>query len=152
MTLANTLLRKLADWRPDTPKSTLTVEAGWTAELSAEQNDALACKVWELTLRKNAPVDDLETWANQMSQRASALVGPLKLLELDGASGTAQLRSESPATRDDAVFYYELLLQKSGTALVRRFRASSDRLQKREQVGFVQAHESLARFVEDVTA
>ena len=49
------LLRKLAEWRFDNGRQTLTVahpETGWTAAVIADCADRVGCRVWELNLTR----------------------------------------------------------------------------------------------------
>jgi hypothetical protein len=154
MTLEKTLLQKLAEWRPDTSAAPLTVSGpdGWTVSLSAERNEEIAARVQEITLRRPEPVQDLRGWADRLCARATGLLEPLALLEIDAGQQTAQLRSQGPSERDGSVFYYEVLLAGKGEATVRRYQAKAGGGKKREQVGFALTHEALARFVGDLAA
>jgi hypothetical protein len=148
MTLDELLLEKLNGWRPNDSRSGLTADPGPgspSVALIADQNDALACRVWELDLNRKAPVEDVSAWARRVADRATGLLEPLRLVEVDGGRNVAQLRSEEPAKRGESVQYYEVLLNGTGEAAVRRFQASREAGAKREQVGFVLTHEALAR-------
>src|ERR1700722_18921194 len=81
MTLENNLLEKLNDWRPDSARSTLTVAggAGQHVVLTADRNDDLATRVWDLTLNRGA-VPDLKGWAEKFCDRTTGLLEPLKLI------------------------------------------------------------------------
>ena len=51
MTLENTLLENLAEWRPPAGRRTLTVPdeaAAWSVSVTADRSDVLGCLVWEL--------------------------------------------------------------------------------------------------------
>jgi hypothetical protein len=151
MTLEEMLLQKLADWRPDKGRQTLTVpaEGGWRASLTADTCDSVGCRVWELTLDRDTPVADLRAWADRLSSRASGLLEPLRLLELDPAQDTALLRSQAPAKRGETLFYYEVTLKSKGAAHVCRYQASRDG-SPREQVAFALTHEALAKLAQDL--
>jgi hypothetical protein len=152
MTLENRLLEKLSEWRPESARSTLTVTggAGQTVVLTADRNDDIATRLWEMTLTRGQPVADLKGWAERISERVTGLLEPLKLVEVDSERGVAQLRSESPANRDETLGYYEVLLHSRGEANVRRYQAAANGSKRREQVGFALTHEVLAKLVNDL--
>jgi hypothetical protein len=153
MTLDETLLQKLAEWRPDSDRPTLTLadaDSGWRIELTSEKNDDIGCRVSELSLSGPAPVTNLRAWAVRTVDRATGLLEPLVLHELDTAGGVALLRSRSPAQRGDTLSYYELALKAAGSANLRRYQARPGA--RREQVPFALTHEALAKVVGDLTA
>jgi hypothetical protein len=149
------LLRNLAEWRPDSGRQTLTLTdaaTGWTAAVTAEANDVVGCRAWELSLSRPAPVADLRGWAERSAARVSGLMEPLRLVEIDPEKGPAQLRSETPAKRGEKVLYYEVLLQSQGRASVRRYQATRNGNEKREQIAFALTHEALAKLLGDLAA
>ncbi len=151
MTLENLLLQKLTDWRPDSARSTLAVDARGQPSLLlvGDRNDGLACRLWEVALNTHAPAE-VKAWAERVCSRVTGLLEPLRLVEVDGEQKTAQLRSEGPAERDGELFYYEVLLHGDGRAFLRRYRAVRDGSKRREQVGFVLTHEVLAKLAGDL--
>ena len=155
MTLDETLLQSLAEWHPDgarTPLALTGADGKARLTLTADQNDQLACRVWELSLtRQDAPAD-LKAWAERLSDRVTGLLEPLRLVEVDAEHKIAQLRSEGPSHRGDALCYYELLLTGTGGTTVRRYRAPRDGSKRREQVAFALTHESLGKLVADLLA
>jgi hypothetical protein len=155
MTLDELLLQKLAEWRPDKGRHTLdlTDEAsGWKAELAADCSDQVGCRVWELSLRRDKPRDNLRNWAERVAARTTGLLEPLKLVELDTARDTAMLRSQAPARRGESLHYYEVLLHGRGEAHVRRYQATRDGTRRREQIPFALTHEAIGKLVHDLTA
>ncbi len=155
MTLENKLLERLAEWRPDSERSTLTVTTGEgqpAVAVTADHNDVLASRVWELALTRGKPVEDVKRWADNTCARVTGLLEPLRLIESDAAHKTAQLRSDAPAKKGEAVFYYEVLLRARGEANVRRFQAARAGGKRREQVPFALTHEVLAKLVDDLLA
>ena len=90
MTLAETLPQKLAEWRPDKSAAPLTVSGpdGWTVGLSAERNEEIAARVQEITLRRPEPMQNLRGWAERLCARATGLLEPLALLEIDAGQQT----------------------------------------------------------------
>jgi hypothetical protein len=156
MTLTESLLPKLSEWRPaGDGRHSLAVaipEAGWTANLTADRADSLSCLVWELTLSRTGDAPEgftLKGWAEGVAKRATGLLEPLRVLEVDEVRGEALLRSDSPAKKGGLLAYYEVKLFGTGRAIVRRFtgnRATSGR----EQVAFALTHEVLAKLAGDV--
>lgn len=152
MTLENKLLERLADWRPD-GRAALSVsdaERGWSAEIVADVNDQVGCKVWEVVLSRATPVE-LRAWARHAEQQGAGLLEQLRLLEIDPDRQVALLRSRGPSRRGEDLFYYELTLAGSGEGQLRRFRGRRDG-SKRQQIAFALTHEALARLLHDLTA
>jgi hypothetical protein len=156
MTLDETLLQRLAEWRPTgEERSVLTIPdqgTGWTATLTADRCDDLGCRLWEVQLRRTreaGPGVTLLSWANRVAEEVTGLLEPLRVVEIDTQRNEAQLRSDEPTQRRDKLFYYEVLLRGTREAVLRRYNmaASSSR---REQVTFTLTHEVLAGFITDV--
>jgi hypothetical protein len=157
MTLDETLQPKLAEWRPAAGRQTLTVPdggSGWAVSLTADRHDELGCLVWEMTLRRVAPGGgDLGAWAARAAERVTGLLEPLKVVEVDVQLNKALLRSNEPARRPQgALFYYEVLLQGTTAATVRRYQGNAPGNGRREQVAFALTHEALAKLARDLTA
>ncbi|HWG41914.1 MAG TPA: hypothetical protein VN688_03940 [Gemmataceae bacterium] len=157
MSLNEILLEKLANWRPDNDRQTLDVAdaaSGWRAAVTADCVDVVGCRLWELTLRRSTPTPlvDLKLHAEQIGQRVTGLLEPLRLLEVDNGRNVALLRSEQPGQRGDERFYYEVLLEGDGSAVLRRYQAPRPAEPRRQQVAFTLTHETLAKLVGDLTA
>lgn len=152
MSLAETLPQKLADWRPDTPRQTLSLDdpaSGWQAEVQAEHVDTVGASLWELRLNRTRPAAEAVPVAEQaqrISRRVTGLLEPLRVVEVDARADTAQLRSQAPTARGDAVQYYEVMRRGDGSTQVQRYQAS--RSGGRDQVPFNLTHEGLGRLVE----
>jgi hypothetical protein len=157
MTLENTVLQKLSDWHPPQGRQSLNVpdaDAGWTVALTADRSDVLGCLVWDLTLHRRASVPanvTLSGWAERIAERATGLLEPLKVHEVDVERNEALLRSDGPTQRGDVLFYYEILLRGTTCAEVRRYQAARQANAPREQVAFALTHEALAKLVGDLT-
>ena len=156
MTLAETLLQRLAKWRPDNGRQTLDVahpESGWTARLDAGHVEALGCRLWELTLKSSQPIPaaDLNDRAGLIAGRVTGLLEPLAVVEVDVNHGVAQLRSHKPGQWGNGQFYYELLLHTDGTANLRRYQAPGKEQPRRQLVPFTLTHEALANLVGDLS-
>jgi hypothetical protein len=156
MTLTESLLPKLSEWRPaGDGRHSLAVaipEAGWTANLTADKADSLSCLVWELTLSRTGDAPEgvtLKAWADGVAKRATGLLEPLRVLEVDAVRGEAVLRSDSPAKKGERLAYYEVRLFGADRAIVRRFAASRTE-SGREQVAFALTYEVLAKLAGDI--
>ena len=104
-----------------------------------------------LTRLEAAPTAaDLKTRAERLAGRATGLMEPLRLIEVDAGRNVALLRSAAPQQRGDDLFYYEVLLQEGGAG-VRRYQASTQG-GARQQVAFPLTHEALAKLAADLTA
>ena len=159
MTLADTLLEKLNRLSPDaTVRRTLSFLDPTTAtavRLEVDMLDALGCQLWEVAVTRSPSEANrlqsvgLGVWACRVADEVTGLLEPLKVLEVDDARGQALLRSESPAQKSDDLFYYEVLLNKTGAATLRRFH-NTKTPGKREQVSFVVTREALGKVVGDL--
>jgi hypothetical protein len=156
MTLNELLLQKLAEWRFDSGRHTLTIahpETAWTTTVIADCADRVGCGVWELNLTRPEAVPtaaDPKTRAERLAGRATGLMEPLRLIEVDAGRETALLRSAAPLRRGDDLFYYEVLLHGRGAG-VRRYQSSATG-GARQQVAFPLTHEALAKLAADLTA
>jgi hypothetical protein len=157
MTLAETLLPKLANWRPSGDGRHSWSESlapyGWAVQLAADRQDTVGTLVWELTLTRttDAPAGlSLKQWATRIADRASGLMEDLKLIEVDDARAEALLRSDEPTHKGTVACYYEVRLNGLTRATVRRFQADRAAATRREQVAFALTHETLAKLVGDI--
>ncbi len=156
MSLAESLLEKLADSAAQSERHELAVTdegPGWSAVLTLDRRDELGCLVSELVLTRTAPAPEGETlhgWAERLPAEVTGLLEPLKVLEVDELRNEALLRSETPSRRKEKRLYYELLLQGTRTAFLRRFQAVDD-VARREQIAFTLTNEGLAKLVGDIT-
>jgi hypothetical protein len=153
MTLVDILRQKLSETPAADARHDLIAAdeaSGWTVYLTAERRDAWTTVAWEMSLRRAAPSGDVAAWAQRIVQRSSGLLESLRVVEVDVANNQALVRSEPPAERDGKIFYYEVVLQGTSSALVRRFEGTHAS-GKREQVAFVLTNEVLAKWVGDLT-
>jgi hypothetical protein len=156
MTLDAQLLEKLADWRP-AARQTLEINdpaAGWTVAVEADAADLVGVRVWEARLAYTGatPPGDLADRAHRTASAVTGLLEPLRLVEVDAVGGVALLRSDEPTQRGSALHYYEVLLNGSGAASLRRFQGPDADHARRRQISFALTHESLAKWVADVTS
>lgn len=155
MTLENTLLQKLAEWRPAAGRQTLTVTdaiAGSSVSITSDRQEGLGCAVWELALHRIAATggETLQSWARRCEGPVAGLLEPLQVLEIDAERGEAILRSNDPSRRGEELHYYELLLKGTSEAVMRRYRMPRPN-GRREQVAFTLTHEAAARLVGHLT-
>jgi hypothetical protein len=154
MSLDVLLLENLANWRSASGRATLEASGdGYKAAVAVECVDVVGCRLWELSLRPAAeqPVVELRARAEQVSQRVTGLMEPLRLVEVDALGNVALLRSEQPGQLGEDRFYYELLVRGDGGSVLRRYRAPHAEQPRRQQVAFTITHEALAKLVRDLT-
>jgi hypothetical protein len=148
--IVENLRQKLADWRFDRERQTLTVGSpdGWAVDVAAECSDEIGCRLWEVTVRRTdeKSLGELKARAEKAAARVQGLLEPLTLVELDATRQTAQLRSAHPARQGDELHYYEAAMQANGQAAFRRFKASH-LTGRREQIPFNLTHEAVASLV-----
>lgn len=154
MTLDGKLLENLNSWRPaglGPHTLTATAEQG-RVHLEAEQVDtlAIALRIVDVmpTPRTAAPLADR---AAAVAARVAGLLEPLKVIEIDGGRGEALLRSDVPAHVGNDRLYYELLLEASGRATMRRWRGSLETT-GRQAVPFTLTREVIQKLVADLLA
>ncbi len=157
MIVKNNLRKKLAEWRPSAGRQELLLPddgGGWTINLIVDRCDEVGCLVWELSLRctQVSPGDSLPAWAERLPGRVTGLLEPLRVVEIDHLRGRAQLRSHTPSQSDGKLYYYEVLLQGTNQATVRRYEALANGNGQRTQVAFALTNEVLAKLVADLTS
>ena len=159
MNLAETVLQKVANWRPTGDKRHALLipdgGSGWAVELQADRCDELGCRVWEVTLRRTRKTEiqpvALQDWADHAAKRVTSLLEGLRVVEVDPGRNEALLRSSIPTHREEMVSYFEVLLRGTKSATLRRFRAYQEPGHRREQISFPITHEALAKVVTDLT-
>ena len=156
MTIAETFLPKLNEWVPvGADRHHLiepVAETGWTVDLSADRVDSLGCRLWEISLTRDAePIAnaDLKRQALTVAERATGLMEPLHFIELDELRGEALLRSEAPAKRGAVLAYYEVLMSSGRRITMCRFERSLEK-SRRQQVAFALTHEAIAKLIDDL--
>lgn len=156
MTLDETLRQKLADWRPDTTRQTLTVadaDSDWKVTITADRVESLGGLLWEVALERlsTAPEIPLAQQAERISSQVTGLLEPLRLVEIDAHRNLAQLRSTAPAARGNDLAYYEVLREANGSTQLRRYQHTTPG-GKRQQIPFSLTHEALAKLVADLAS
>jgi hypothetical protein len=157
MTLDERLLENLANWRPDTGRQALVVSGptdSTNVTVTADRCDVVGAQLWEVAYHRPATLnaDGLRSWAEKTAARATGLLEPLRVLEVDTERLTALLRSQAPTQRGDNLFYYELKLHGDGRAQLERFQAPAKPEGHRQQTIFALTHETLAKLVADIDA
>lgn len=158
MTLAESLLEKLADWRPaGEGRHSVSValpDQGWTVGLTADRADSVGCRLTQLDANRAEPVADddaaLEAHARKAAGRVTGLLEPLRLVEIDRGRHVALLRSDAPPTKGDSVQYYEVAYTGRNRVSVGRFKASKAGPAGRESIPFALTHEAVAKLVDDL--
>lgn len=157
MIVAEMLLPKLNEWAPAGEGrhslSHALTDCGWSLHLTADRVDTLGCLVWELILNRTRSetitVTELKSRALKTAARATGLIEPLRLVEIDESRGEALIRSDSPTRRSESLAYYEVLMNVEQQIYVRRYRFGLEK-SKREQVAFALTHEAIAKLVDDL--
>ena len=157
MSWNETLLQKLADWRPEGPGrhalASTDDAAAWTATIEVNRNDQLGCLLWEASLRRSSPLGGtLQAWADRIAARVTSLIEPLAVIEVDATRNEALLRSEQPSRRGQGLLYFELRLKGTHEARLCRFQASQEEPKPRVQVSAPLTHEALVKFISDVVS
>jgi hypothetical protein len=152
MILDEILRRKLSEGAPGSERHEVLAtdpDTGWTVHLTLDKRDALSCLFWEMRMQRNSPVaPDLRFWAEAVATNTKGLLEPLAVLEVDEQRNQALIRSESPSRRGDVQAYFEVLLDGTKSATVRRYQVATTGSHKREQVAFALTHESLFKLVD----
>jgi hypothetical protein len=146
MTLENTILTSLSEWRTPDPGERTVAEGGWAVQLSVDKCEDLGCRLREVAVRRTSPetTGTLRRWADNLCEQTRSLADMLKVVEVDEQRQEAVLRSETPTPRQDKVLYFEVLLKGTREAVLRRYRGTPNGGAKREQVAFVLTHEAVA--------
>jgi len=130
--------------------------SGWSVYLTAERHDKWTTVAWEMTVRRGASAGShaasaLAAWAQRIVEKATGLLETLRVIEIDSAHDRALIRSAAPTDSDESLAYYEIILQGTPSALIRRYEGSHTG-GKRTQVPFVLTNEVLAKFAGDLAS
>ena len=156
MTLAERFLPELSSWKTDR-RDTLTAQfptEGWMVRLVAEHSDVVGVLAWELTVERSASAPEgctVRAWAETIASRSSGLMERIKLLEVDDERSQALLRSDHPTAKGNEVGYYEIRLDGTRTATLRRFVADRVAGTPREQVPFTVTRDALLKLIDDIS-
>ncbi len=158
MTIAEPLLENLDKWRPaGSGRQTATFnlpDEGWDVALTADRVDSVGSLLTRIEATRTNPVPEdaklLEAHAQAAAGRATGLLEPLRLVELDRVGNVALLRSGAPAQRGESVLFYEVRYQGRNQVSVERIRANKSAPAGREPVPFALTNEALAKLVSDL--
>lgn len=156
MSLTNQLVQILygmAGFNSPQPQTIgVTEPADVHLELDVTSADRLSCAFHELRLTvpafQKTGVDQLKQWADDLCRRVTYLLEQLGALEVDPASGQAQIRSTRPDRQDDQTRYYEIILRNPGLLILRRYQVVPG--SNREQIDLQTTHEVLQKLVTDL--
>jgi hypothetical protein len=156
MTLAETLLSKLAEPRPTSSGRFVLAHSdavsGWSVALTIEKADALSCQLSEVSCVCGAAEPPaLRKWADVLAERVTGLLEPLQVIEVDLLKNEAILRSDEPTVKNQKRAHYELKLEGGVKATLRRYQAAVDPSAKRQSSTFVLTHEVLGNLIDDLT-
>jgi hypothetical protein len=155
MTLENMVIKNLSEWRP-AARDTLLVTAAsspWTVAVTADHCELLSARLWELVVRRSSSGNgSLAAWVKSMVERMAGLLEPLRVVEVDELTQKALLRSQPSSGRNGKATYYEILIEGTQSATLRRYQANDDGTPRREQFAFVLTHEVIAGVVAALTA
>jgi hypothetical protein len=101
--------------------------------------------------RPERSVPALRARGDELAARLTYLMEPLVPLELDEAAGTLALRSRQPTGRGALRSYYEVRLDRTGTATLTRI-AFDDATRRRRPVPCQMTVEVLERLADDLAA
>jgi hypothetical protein len=159
--IVKNLRQKLAETEPNGGRHDFQVEdaaTGSAVTLALVKRDALSCLAWEMRVRRTVPANvNLGQRAGQVAGRVTSLLAPLQVVEVDTERNQALLRSVVGASQDNPT-YFEIILDGTTTATVRRFQASEypktegTAVPRREQVAFALTNEGLLKLVDDLAS
>ena len=127
-------------------------ETGVAARLELERVEALAVQVWEVEVTPTMPpAIALPERAKALAGKATGLLEPLRLIEVDASAAKALLRSEKPAAKDADRFYYEAIMEGNGCTTFRRYQGSTT-VSGRQSISFTLTRDALAKLVSDLAS
>lgn len=97
----------------------------------------------------------MRQWAELLAGRVTSLLEPLQVLEVDTLKNQALLRTVMPARICETPAYFEVILDGTTSAVVRRYQAASvasetGQTTRREQQAFALTNEGLLKLVADI--
>lgn len=133
----------------------VTVSAGpRSLRCEVDRCDQLAVAVYELVLEtaELATVDvaKLQAASQSLCDRVTYLLEPISPIESDADGCVVQMRSNPPQQGENGRFYYELLLRRGGSVMMRRYEKQPGAV--RTRVAATLTHEVLGRLADDFDA
>ena len=153
--IVKNLRQKLAETEPLAERHDLQVtdaDSGSAVTLSLIKRDGLSCLAWELSVRRLAPAYlDMRQWAERIADRVTSLLEPLRVLEVDTVRNQTLLRGPVAGGSEEAQTYFEVILDGTTAAVVRRYQTAAEAASpRREQVAFALTNEGLLKLVNDI--
>jgi hypothetical protein len=123
---------------------------GVAVRLELENAEALALQVWEVEVTPSQPpAAPLAERAKALAAKATGLLEPLRLIEVDAGAAKALLRSAQPAATDAERYYYEAVMEGGGRTTLRRYQGSTA-VSGRRSISYTLTREALAKLVSDL--
>jgi hypothetical protein len=154
--LAEPVQQSLSEWKPGDGRHTFSAafpDAGWNLAATFDKAESLGGAAWEIALQRTGEAPEgctLKGWAERTANQMSGLLESLRVYEVDSSEGIALLRSDGPQARGSARAYYELVLNGTSTATLKRFQSDIAPGSKRQQVPFAITYEALGQVVEAI--
>jgi hypothetical protein len=126
---------------------------GPTVEVDFTAVDLLGCALRELRIAahelKDAPVERLKAWADELCRKVTYLLEHIGPLEVDAEAQTVLIRSTPPSQKPAQTAFYEILVKAPGTLSLRRYiRAAGE--PDRQPCDIRVTHEVLVKLVGDL--
>jgi hypothetical protein len=149
MTLAKHLNQALND-PANAGSDTVSASAGpWQATASTAHRDKIGAEINELTVeRATSGPGNVKGWADNFADRSHGLLEPLKVIEVDNGRDEAMIRSSPPKKADGNTDYYEVKMQATEKASVKRYRHDGG---GRQEIPFTLTHDGIRQLVDDLT-
>jgi len=149
--LKTELRKRLFD---DATELTLNSEFG-VFSIDLAEVDSMSCLMLRISLNTDRlpglKTNELQAMSDDLTQRLSYLLEPIRVIEIDGEEHEAQLRSSPPAKNSEATEYYELTVRATPTLCdaltLKRYRKKQG--QPRESIPACVTHEVLERLAND---
>jgi hypothetical protein len=126
---------------------------GPTIEVDFTAVDLLGCAFRELRITadelKDAPVERLKAWADDLCRKVTYLLEHIGPLEVDAQAQTVLIRSTPPARKPAQTTFYEILVKAPGTLSLRRYTRAADE-HDRLPCDIRVTHEVLVKLVGDL--
>jgi len=123
-------------------------------KIEVQDSDKYGLLVRRLVVRRQqgaTPPAPLAAQAAQAGSRFTYLLESLKVVELDEALGTAQLRSTAPYRETSALHYYEMLLRGGNELVLARYQTKGKSGGRELELSYF-TEQVLARLCDDAVA
>jgi len=151
MTLREEILNQLPSMIGKQHQRMTATVGSYTVRCEMDDCDELAVTVYELVLATSEPANvemaKMQAASHSLCERVTYLLEPITPIESDAEGCVVQMRSTPPQRLENAHFYYELFLRRSGSVALHRYEKQSGSI--RQRVAASLTHEVLGRLVED---